>query len=408
MKKISVVLIIALLAAVMTIRPGDSGSQAEASSLSDIEKQIAAANQQMKDAQKKAAEAQEQASANKNQQQDLTLKKEDLQKQITAMIAEIDKVGNAMQEKQAEKEAKEAELVKTGEELDAAVKRVEERDALLQSRMRLMYSNGFVSYMDVLLSANSFSDFLDRFDALQTILNTDKDVLEEHKKDKALVEEKKEQVETQLADVKEIYNELQLQQADMVKKESEKEVLVASYNASIDKLGEDIDHLEDITEEQQKVVIALAAKKSKLEAEKNRIKNPYSGGTLAFPLKASYRVSSNFGMRVHPITGVKKLHTGIDLAVPQGTSVYAAEAGIVIMSQWTSGYGNCIIIDHGNGLWTLYAHLKTNGLLVEEGDSVKRGDLIAKSGNTGDSTGPHLHFEVRKNEVAVNPTGYLK
>ncbi|MGO4373532.1 M23 family metallopeptidase [Paenibacillus sp. MCAF20] len=98
----------------------------------------------------------------------------------------------------------------------------------------------------------------------------------------------------------------------------------------------------------------------------------------------------------------------MDFAAPQGTDIYAAEGGVVIISQTWSSYGECIVIDHGNGLWTLYGHIRKGGRLVSKGDTVKKGDKIAEVGSTGNSTGPHLHFEVRKNEVAVNPGGYLK
>ncbi|REK69630.1 M23 family peptidase [Paenibacillus paeoniae] len=166
--------------------------------------------------------------------------------------------------------------------------------------------------------------------------------------------------------------------------------------------------LEVISEEQEKLLVALAAKVSKLNAEKNRIKNPYSGGKLGMPINSGARVTSNFGTRNHPITGKSHTHTGIDFGAPQGTDIFAAEGGVVIVSQLWSGYGNCIIIDHGNGLWTLYGHIRNGGLLVSVGDQVKRGQKIAEVGSTGNSTGPHLHFEVRKNEVPVNPSGYLK
>ncbi|MNR19639.1 Murein DD-endopeptidase MepM [compost metagenome] len=117
------------------------------------------------------------------------------------------------------------------------------------------------------------------------------------------------------------------------------------------------------------------------------------------------RISSPYGYRIHPITGVKKLHTGTDFAVSQGTDVHAADSGNVIVAEWWNGYGNCVIIDHGNNIWTLYGHLSK--INVQKGDNVKRGEVIAESGNTGASTGPHLHFEVRVNGTPVDPMPYL-
>ncbi|MDQ6422481.1 peptidoglycan DD-metalloendopeptidase family protein [Paenibacillus sp. LHD-117] len=408
MKKAGAWLLIAALLSVFVFQPAGKGGQVEAASLSQIEKDIAAANKQIKEAERTAANAAKQANTAEHEKQDLNVKKADLQQEITSLMKEIDKVAVEKQKTQEKVDAKEEELKQAGVELDEVQARIVKREALLEQRMRLMYTNGFVSYMDVLLSANSFSDFLDRFDALQTILNSDRDVLESHKKDKVLAEEKKADIEKQYAEIQALFHELELQQVDLAKKESEKEVLIASYNANLEKLDDTLEHLEEISEEQEKLLVALAAKKSKLVAEKNRIKNPYTGGKLGMPIDPSYRVTSNFGTRVHPITGRKHSHTGIDFGAPSGTPIYAAESGVVIISQVWSTYGNCIVIDHGNGLWTLYAHIRNGGLLVDEGDNVKKGQQIAEVGSTGNSTGPHLHFEVRKNEVPVNPGGYLK
>lgn len=409
MKKLSALMIAAALVVSVSLQPsGGGGEVVEAATLSQIEREIAAANKQIKEAERRAAEAARQMQNAEQQQQSISRKKEDVLSEINALMKEIDKVAIEQAKKQAEKEAKQEELVQTGKDLEAAEQRVVEREALMEERMRMMYTNGFVSYMDVLFSATSFSDFLDRFDALQTILDSDRDMVAKLKDDKELVAQKKVEVEAQFAELEAINQELMLKHADLVKKESEKEVLIASYNKNLNELSESIEESEVISEEQEKLLVELAARVSKLQADKKRIKNPYSGGKLGMPIGDGYRISSNFGTRIHPITGKRHTHTGIDFAAPQGTSIYAAEAGVVIVSQSWSGYGNCIIIDHGNGLWTLYGHIRNGGLLVDVGDQVSRGDKIAEVGSTGNSTGPHLHFEVRKNEVPVNPGGYLK
>ncbi|GKU76776.1 murein hydrolase activator EnvC [Paenibacillus sp. L3-i20] len=404
MRKICAFIIAIAMLSVFVIQPTGS----EASSLSQIEKDIAAAKKQIRDAERKAASAEKQARSVAYKKEDVSIKKEDLQNSLVKLLDEINSVSLKKEKKQAEMDAKEEELKKTGIELDQAEKRVVERDELLKSRMRLMYTNGFVSYMEVLLSATSFTDFLDRFDALQTILNADRDILASHKKDKELVAKKKVQTEKQYAELRTLRDELVLQQNDLVKKESEKEVLIASYTKNLEELDETITQLSEISEEQEAVLIALAKKVSKLSAEKNRIKNPYKGGKLGMPIGGNARVTSSFGTRIHPISGKRHTHTGIDFGAPSGTAIYAAADGLVIVSGFNGGYGNSIIIDHGNGLWTLYAHIRQGGLLVSEGDSVKKGKQIAEVGMTGTATGPHLHFEVRKNEVAVNPSGYLK
>lgn len=127
---------------------------------------------------------------------------------------------------------------------------------------------------------------------------------------------------------------------------------------------------------------------------------------MALPVSGA-RLSSNYGTRVHPISGQVKKHTGVDLAAPQGTDIRAAEGGVVIVAEWWSGYGNTVIIDHGDNVWTLYGHIRNGGIKVEKGDKVKRGQKIAEVGSTGNSTGPHLHFEVRINGSPVDPSPYL-
>lgn len=394
----------------------------EAASLSDIKKQISAAKAEMRAAERRAAQAereaanaQRQASSAKSEKVDIEGKKTEAEASINNLMAEIDNVVINKTKMQAQSDAKEEELLQTGLELDQAEERVKTRDELLQSRMRLMYTNGFVSYMDVLLSATSFTDFIDRFDALQSILSQDRDILAEQREEKELVALKKVQVEKQFAEVKAIYEKLKLYEAHLVKKEQEKEVMIANFNSNIKQLDNKLqqidstlEELEGISKEQEDLLMALAAKVSKLNAAKNSITNPYSGGKLGMPIRDSYRVSSNFGTRVHPISGKRHTHTGIDFAAPQGTDIYAAEDGVVLVAQSWSSYGNCVIIDHGNGLWTLYGHIRNGGIKVEKGEKVKKGEKIAEVGSTGNSTGPHLHFEVRKNETPVNPSSYLK
>jgi murein DD-endopeptidase MepM/ murein hydrolase activator NlpD len=133
------------------------------------------------------------------------------------------------------------------------------------------------------------------------------------------------------------------------------------------------------------------------------------GGKLSWPLPKKYPITSNFGSRVDPITGKSgENHKGLDIGAPSGTSILAAESGTVIIAEYWNGYGNTVVLDHGNGLWTLYPHIRMNGIKVKKGDTVKRDQVIAEVGSTGRSTGPHLHFEVRVNGIAVNPAPYLK
>lgn len=379
-----------------------------AATVSQIDKQIKEANQEIKAAEQKAAQAEQEKQQIESEQVAITGKVEDLKVEIEKLNKEIEANAKEKAKTEVAKSEKEDELYETEQELHAAEAEVVKSDELLQKRTRLMYSNGVVSYLDVLLSATSFTDFLDRFDSLQLILQSDREILEHNKEVQLLVTEKKAELDMQLEELTTLVEQLKQEQAVLATQEAEKETLVASYAAKSAELHEHAEDLELISEEQEKLLVQLASKVSKLNAEKKRISNPYSGGKLGMPIDSKYRVTSNFGVRIHPITGVRKQHNGMDFGAPSGTPIYAAESGIVIVSKTWSGYGNTVIIDHGNGLWTLYGHIKNGGLLVNEGDSVKKGDKIALVGSTGNSTGPHLHFEVRKNEVPVNPASYLK
>ncbi|MGO4373533.1 coiled-coil domain-containing protein [Paenibacillus sp. MCAF20] len=204
MRRIAGVIVVTLLTVFM-LHPASG----EAASLSQIKKQIEEAKKEMRDAERRAAEAQKQAANANSQKSDIEVKKSDAQASIQNILAEIDNVTVNKMNTQAEVDAKEEELLQTGTQLEQAEQRVVERDELLQSRMRLMYTNGFVSYMDVLLSATSFTDFIDRFDALQSILSQDHDILEEQKQEKELVVQKKAEVEKQFAEVKAMYDKLE-------------------------------------------------------------------------------------------------------------------------------------------------------------------------------------------------------
>ena len=164
--------------------------------------------------------------------------------------------------------------------------------------------------------------------------------------------------------------------------EQEKQKQIDEYNAQYEEINRQI--------------IALAA---------NGIDTKYIGGTLAWPVPGYTRISSEYGMRVHPITGVYKLHTGTDIVAPIGADFIAANDGIVTKAEMTPAYGNMVIIDHGGGISTLYAH--GSQILVQVGQTVKRGDPVLKVGSTGYSTGAHAHFEVRINGVTTNPIPYI-
>jgi murein DD-endopeptidase MepM/ murein hydrolase activator NlpD len=365
------------------------------SALSDLNNELAKVKKQAAQSQKKRDAATQLAKT-------LKATKDQEVKNKDAILTEIAKQTKKLNGLKKQKNEVTLDLYATADQLDEANVRVKSRDGHLRSRLRLMYMNGSVSYMDVLFSSTSFSDFLDRFLALQSIVGQDKEILEQNKADQVIITEKKKEKETNLALLSNLTVQEEAAKDKLFNQEQQKEVVIAS----IDQKAKQAD---EISEEQEKELIALALQNAELNKKiKKEIANSfkYSGGKLAWPVPSRNNISSGFGYRIDPISHTRKLHKGIDIPAPKGTTVIAAESGDVLIASEVSGYGKTVVIDHGNGLWTWYGH--NSALFVEEGDKVKRGEKIAEVGSTGDSTGNHLHFEVRKNQVAVTPLPYLQ
>lgn len=401
---ISIVAVVALAAAIFQPTEGFAKSK----TISQIDKEL----KQLQEQAKQAKKQQEKAADQKQTAQHYVNKNTNYLKEV---MAQIDSVSNELARISVDIENTEQSLRDTAVKLEETKARISERSDLLDSRVRLMYTDGAVSYLDVLLSSTSFTDFLERADSLQAIANQDHVLLEEHKQDKTLLDEQQKQLEADYAKVKTLYADAESRKSILEEKEVEKQQLIAKYYA-------EIEESDDISEEQENLLIELATKRAALEKEKNKLKAAQvytykrktssssgfkgSGGSMGLPVTGA-RLSSGYGSRIHPITGKKKTHTGVDLAAPQGTDIHAAEGGVVIVAEWWSGYGNTVIIDHGDNVWTLYGHIRNGGIKVEKGQKVKKGEKIAEVGSTGNSTGPHCHFEVRIDGNPVDPMPYL-
>jgi murein DD-endopeptidase MepM/ murein hydrolase activator NlpD len=385
-----------VLAAVLLFSLVINPKQGFTSAQSDIDNALAKVKRQEAEMQQKRDEAQKQAAL-------LGASKTQEVKNMKDLLADIEVQADKLNDLNKQINDVTLTVHDTGAQLEEATARVKSRDGLLKSRLRLMYMNGTVSYMDVLFSATSFSDFLDRFLALQNIVGQDKQILEQNKVDRETVATKKMQVETQLSEIQTLAIQAELIKDKLSNQEQQKEVMIASLNQNIQQLDES-------NEEAEKKLVALAAQRAELNKKKKELANSfkYSGGKVMWPVPGRTTIGDGFGYRIDPIKNVRKLHKGIDIPAPRGTTIVAAESGTVLIASAVSGYGNTVVLDHGGGMWTWYGHIRIGGIMVKEGQSVKRGDKIAEVGSTGDSTGNHLHFEVRINQEAVNPLPYLK
>ncbi len=320
-------------------------------------------------------------------------------KNITKEIADLDKkIDSASIElDQVEKEIENLEILidTTLDELDKANDNLEEKQEVFSKRLRVMYKTGNVGYLEVLLSSADIKDFLTRSDMLKSIAKHDTDLIKFMKDQRDTIELKKAELEMQKKSVELSKSKLEVRKRDFEKVSREKESYIVkleqdlkAYEAQIDKLNEE-----------SKVVEAEIIKRTKNTG-------PYEGGQMTWPAPGNNNISSPFGYRIHPILKTKKLHTGIDIPAATGSKIVAGAAGTVIYSGSLGGYGKTIMLDHGGGIVTLYAH--NSSLLVNEGQVVQRGEQVAKAGSTGLSTGPHCHFEVRKDGAYIDPMPYLK
>ncbi len=336
-----------------------------AASLSDL-------NSRIKENQKKLEEGKAQESS--------------LATQVSALEKQLGQLESAISEG-------EARLVVLEQELAEAQKKVETQNENLNARLRNMYKSGSIGFVDVLLDSGSFSEFLTNLDLVERIYSSDQTVLSDLEDAHQEVEQKKQEVETLQAELKTSKEETEKSKATVEAKKAE----IAQSNEELDKMI-DADKAE---------ADALVAELQKSKTVSSSSDSTYSGGVLAWPVPGYGRITSPFGYRNHPISGSYKMHTGIDIGTSGATPpIVAANGGTVIYSGWKGGYGKAIMIDHGGGIVTLYAHCSS--LHVSKGASVSRGQTIANVGSTGNSTGPHLHFEVRQDGAYKNPLNYLR
>ncbi len=289
-------------------------------------------------------------------------------------------------------------ISKTEEEIQKAEENYKKQKKLLDDRLITMYEAGTTEYLDVVLSSKTITEFLSNYYLLSILADSNVDFLDTIEKQKKIIEEQKNELENQK------------NQVNTSKEEKEKAAIILE-NTRVMK-NTYASQLTDQEKQIQSEIDAYQAQLNQLEAEiqaitaNSLIINPnYIGGEMLWPVPGYTKLSSTFKMRVHPITGVYKLHTGIDIPAPIGTNFLAANEGIVVKASYNTAYGNMVMVDHGGGVSTLYAH--GDKIMVTLGQTVKKGDVVLQTGNTGNSTGPHAHFEVRINGTPVDPLPYV-
>lgn len=293
----------------------------------------------------------------------------------------------------------ELQVTLTSKELKQVEEELNQRMEFFTQRLKQVYINGQVSYLEVMFEATSVSDFLTRFDLMEKLVEQDAEMLNQIEAKKNEVEEKKDKLEKQRNRIETIKTSTEKQEKVLSEKQDEKKQWIEQVEQDKKEVAKALDELERLSAQ-------VAAQIKKIQQERmKKSKNQFSG-EFSWPTPGYTRITSEYGYRIHPILKTKRMHTGIDIGAPSGTSIKAVDDGTVIFAGWLGAYGNATVIDHGGGISSMYAH--QSKISVKENQDVKRGAVIGKVGSTGWSTGPHLHFEVRKNGDPINPWNYLK
>ncbi|TCP69624.1 murein hydrolase activator EnvC family protein [Baia soyae] len=323
---------------------------------------------------------------------DPATKLDKIQKEKDKATNELKDASKSMEEKEKELKSLEKDIEKLDEELNNLNKNIQLEEQKmnkskesLQGQVRQMYESGEYSFFKQLLSSADFANFFEKIDQTRLVLDAQNDQIKRYLASKKKLESQQDEMKVKLEAQKPLLAEAEKKYEELVKEQ--------------EKLKKDVKQLEA---DEEVAKDEIAEKNKQVQQATQFYDGPAGSGELGWPMK-NHRVSSGFGPRGG------RMHEGIDFPVPVGTPIYAADSGrVVLVKSNPGGYGNYVVIAHGNNLSTLYAHMKRSGINVSVGQTVQKGQLIAYSGNEGRSTGPHLHFEVHKGSTPVNPLNYLK
>ncbi len=300
--------------------------------------------------------------------------------------------------------------------LAAARATLERHSDALKRRLVDAYEHGELSYLNVLFSATSFTDFVQRWDDIRLLVAQNQQTVRERRAAEEKVAAIQAQLESDHRDLVAAQAAEEQKRSQLAALADQRQMLVAQADLERRHVAQEVTELEETSAEEEAQLGAMIVQRQREEAARREAERrarqlagetlPAENGPGLFSWPASGPITSPFGVRSDPITGRTRRHDGIDIGAPMGATITAAASGTVIYAGWESGYGNTIVIDHDGAVSTLYGHCSQ--IFVSNGQEVQRGQAIGAVGSTGRSTGPHLHFEVRVNGVAVDPTGRLR
>lgn len=339
-------------------------------------------------ASKQKQEALDKIKQAEKQKDDVLAQSDALEREIDIIQTEIYAIDDIIADADAQILEKEEEIAKIQGDIDI-------QDEKFKETLRAMDENSTVSYIDLIFSSKNLSELLINIETINEITQHDMKIIDEMTRLKTEVEDKKAEIEAQKAEQEQARSIATDKQNQLSIKIKEKENLAKALEKDIKKYTQ---VYEDARRQEESLKGSLKYSSSSSQ---------YLGsGRFCWPAPSYTRISSPYGWRNHPIFKTNKFHSGVDLAAPGGSNILAAETGKVISAGWNGGYGNCLVVDHGGGISTLYAH--ASKLCVSKGDYVTKGQVIAKVGTTGNSTGNHLHFEVLIGGKTTDPMAYIK
>ncbi|WP_302810901.1 murein hydrolase activator EnvC family protein [Roseburia hominis] len=364
----------------------------------------AASTKSLQEAQDEKAQLEKALKEAQSTIEDLRDSKGDIESKVTELNQQLIDISARITDLENQLTAKSEDIQETKDELAGAKEREAQQYADMKVRIQFMYENGQTSYLEALLSSRNISEFLNSADYIAQIQSYDRQKLTEYQDTVESIVNLEAQLEQEYTDLEALKSTVESNKATVAAMMRQKESELADISGDIEDAQSDADYYAAEIQAQEELIAAI----KRAEAEKAAAgveEHPYTGGAFRWPCPSSTRVTSNYGTRVSPMSGASSNHKGIDIGASAGADIIAAADGTVTAASYSSAAGNYVMIDHGGGLYTVYMH--ASSLLVSPGQTVSAGDVIAKVGSTGISTGSHLHFGVSLNGSYVSPWSYL-
>ena len=395
-RRITALVLILVLAAGISI-------QASSASTEKVTED-AASTKSLQEAQDEKAQLEKALKEAQSTIEDLKDSKGDIESKVTELNQQLIDISARITDLENQLTAKSEDIQETKDELAGAKEREAQQYADMKVRIQFIYENGQTSYLEALLSSRNISEFLNSADYIAQIQSYDRQKLTEYQDTVESIVNLEAQLEQEYTDLEALKSTVESNKATVAAMMRQKESELADISGDIEDAQSDADYYAAEIQAQEELIAAI----KRAEAEKAAAgveEHPYTGGAFRWPCPSSTRVTSDYGTRVSPMSGASSNHKGIDIGASAGADIIAAADGTVTAASYSSAAGNYVMIDHGGGLYTVYMH--ASSLLVSPGQTVSAGDVIAKVGSTGISTGSLLHFGVSLNGSYVSPWSYL-